>query len=167
MEAGMYSMSIPVLSRMLGNLDAILVKAASEIETRKLEPGVLLATRLYPDMFPFVRQVQLASDFAKGAAARLAGLDVPVYEDNEQNFEQLRARIGKTLAFIGSVDPTVIDASATRQITIQARDRTFQFTGMDYLTRMVLPNFFFHVTIAYAILRQNGFALGKRDFTGA
>jgi len=163
----MYSMSIPVLSRMLGNLDAILVKAASEIETRKLEPGVLLATRLYPDMFPFVRQVQLASDFAKGAAARLAGLDVPVYEDNEQNFEQLRARIGKTLAFIGSVDPTVIDASATRQITIQARDRTFQFTGMDYLTRMVLPNFFFHVTIAYAILRQNGFALGKRDFTGA
>lgn len=167
MDAGMYSMSIPVLSRMLGNLDAILVKAASEIETRKLEAGVLLATRLYPDMFPFVRQVQLAGDFAKGAAARLGGLDVPVYEDNEQSFEQLRARIGKTLAFIGSVDPTVIDASATRQITIQARDRTFQFNGMDYLTRMVLPNFFFHVTIAYAILRENGFALGKRDFTGA
>lgn len=166
MDAGMYAMSIPVLSKMLGNLDAILTKAVEEIETRKLDPAVVLATRLYPDMFPLVRQVQLATDFAKGAAARLSGLDVPVYEDTEQTFEQLRTRIGKTLAFLGSVDPTVIDASATRPITIQARDRTFQFDGLGYLTRMVLPNFFFHVTIAYALLRQGGFQLGKRDFTG-
>jgi len=166
MDAGTYALSVPLFERMLGNLNGVLEKAAQYIEAKKIEPAALLQARLFPDMFTLVRQVQLASDFAKGATARLAGMEVPKYEDKETTLAELQERIQTTLRFIKSADPKAVDAGAKRAITIPMRDRTLNFEGLDYLTNMALPNFFFHVTTAYNILRHNGVEIGKRDFVG-
>jgi hypothetical protein len=166
MDVGTYAVSVPLFERMLGNLDGILNKAEKYLETKKIDADALLQARLYPDMFPLLRQVQLASDFAKGATARLAGIEVPKYEDKESSFAELHERIQTTLRFIKSVDVAAVNAGARRAISIPMRDRTLNFEGLDYLTQMVLPNFFFHVTTAYDILRHNGVEVGKRDFVG-
>ncbi|WP_437531978.1 DUF1993 family protein [Sorangium sp. So ce726] len=167
MTISMYQASVPVLVRMLGNLSAILTKAAAYAEAKKIEPRVLLDARLAPDMLSLTRQVQIASDSAKGCGARLAAVDLPKYEDNEASFEELQARITKTVAFLNSLRPEQIDGSEDRDIAIPARDQTLQFKGLVYLLNFVLPNFYFHVTTAYAILRHNGLEIGKLDFLGA
>jgi hypothetical protein len=145
----------------------ILEKAEQYAEEKKIDPSVLINARLAPDMYPLSRQVQIATDMAKGCAARLAGLEVPVYEDNETTFQELRARIAKTVAFIQSVDAERIDGSEERNITLKLRSREVSFAGQPYLVHFVLPNFYFHVTTAYAILRHNGLAIGKMDFIGS
>jgi hypothetical protein len=171
MALSMYAASVPVFTRQLKALDAILGKAAAYAEARKFDPAVLLTARLYPDMFTMTRQVQIATDSAKGPAARLAGLPVPSFPDTEATFPELKARIAKTLDFIGSVRPDQIDGSEGREIKLKVgppdRAEELVFNGQDYLLSFVLPNFFFHVTTAYVILRHNGLDIGKRDFLGA
>ena len=166
MSLSMYSASIPVLLRMLGNLSAILHKAEAYAAERKIEPSVLLNARLAPDMLPLVSQVQIASDNAKGCAARLAGLDIPSYADTESSFAELQARIAKTQAFLGSVTAAQVDGSEGKSITLNFPGMELKFSGQDYLLNFVLPNFYFHVTTAYAILRHNGLDIGKMDFLG-
>jgi hypothetical protein len=162
----MFQMSVPVFKRMLGNLRGILDKAAAHAQSRKIDPTVLLGARLYPDMYPFTRQVQIACDFAKGAAARLAGQEPPKFDDNEAGFEELKTRIDRTIAFLESFDARKIDGSEERAIELQIRGETVRLQGLPYLANMVLPNFYFHLTTAYDILRHNGVELGKRDFVG-
>jgi uncharacterized protein len=166
MTISMYHASVPVFIRMLNNLKAILEKAAAHAEAKKIEPSVLINSRLFPNMFPLGRQVQIASDTAKGGAARLAGLEPPKYEDNEATFPELAGRIEKTLAYLETFKPEQIDGSETRTITLQMRDKTVSYEGMFYLLSSVLPNFYFHVATAYAILRHCGVELGKGDFLG-
>ena len=166
MTISMYQASIPVFLRSLGNLSAILEKAAAHAEQHKIDPAVLLSTRLYPDMFPLSRQIQIATDMAKGAVARLAGVERPVHEDNETTFEQMQARIAKTLTFIRSIRPDQVDGSEDKVITLTLRGTDVQFAGQPYLLHYALPNVFFHLTTAYAILRHCGVALGKPDFIG-
>lgn len=166
MAISMYQASVPPLIRTLTNLRAILEKAAAHAEARKIEPAVLLATRLYPDMFPLSRQVQIASDNAKGAAARLAGVEPPRYEDTETTFPELIARIDKTVAYLQGFNPGQIDGSEERVIALPRRSGTLELPGQRYLTEYVLPNFHFHVCIAYAILRHCGVEVGKQDFLG-
>ena len=163
----MYDHSIPVFAKMLGNLSAILAKAAAHCEAKKIDPAALLGARLFPDMFPLTRQVQIATDQAKGGAARLAGLEVPKYEDSEKSFDDLKARIAKTMAFVGGVKPAQIADSAARDISLPIGPNTVTFKGEWYLKHFVLPNLYFHVTTAYDILRHNGVDLGKRDFIGS
>ena len=167
MTISMYQASVPVLVRMLGNLSVILTKAAAYAEAKKIEPRVLLDARLAPDMLSLTRQVQISSDSAKGCGARLAAVDLPKYEDNEASFDDLQARIAKTVAFLNSLRPEQIDGSEDRDITIPTRDQPLQFKGLVYLLHFALPNFYFHVTTAYAILRHNGLEVGKLDFLGA
>jgi hypothetical protein len=162
----MYSASIPVLVRMLGNLSAILDKAAAHAEAKKIDPQVFLSARLAPDMFALTRQVQIAGDMAKGCAARLAGIEVPSYEDNETSFPELKERIGKTVAFMQSIRPEQLDGSDERTIVLKMRSGELTFNGHDYLFGFVQPNFYFHVTTAYDILRHNGVEIGKMDFLG-
>ena len=164
MSISMYKASIPVFLQILAAQSSIIDKAAAHAAARKIEPSVLLNARLYPDMYPFVRQVQITSDTAKGAAGRLAGVDRPVYPDTEASFDELKARVAKTVAFLKGLKPEQIDGSETRDITLQIGDRTMPFKGEGYLLSFALPNFFFHATTAYAILRQCGVELGKRDF---
>jgi hypothetical protein len=167
MTLSMYQASVPVLQRTLAALSAVLDKAAAHATQRKIEPSVLLSTRLFPDMFPLVRQVQLAADFAKGAGARLAGIEVPKFADDETSLDQLKARIAKTLDFLKTLKPAQIDGSEGRDVTIPVgggQQRTFK--GQPYLLHFALPNFFFHVTTAYDILRHCGVEIGKRDFIG-
>jgi len=166
MQITMYDALIPVATRMLGNLSAILDKGAAFAEKKKIDPAVLTSARLAPDMFPLTRQVQIACDMAKGAAARLSGSDVPKHEDNETTFAELKARIDKTLAFIKSVPADKFKGSEDRDITLQQRSGEVKFKGVDYLRYYVLPNVYFHTTTAYAILRHNGVELGKADFIG-
>ena len=166
MTTGIYAVSIPVFTRMLGNLAKLLDKAAADAEARKFEPSVLLDSRLYPDMFPLLKQVQLTCDFAKGAAARLAGVPVPAFPDEEKTITELKDRIAKVIAFVESVSKDDVDAGADRDVTIKMRDRSVEMKGLDYLNQMAMPNFYFHATTAYAILRHNGVAVGKRDFVG-
>jgi len=166
-QASMYTLSIPVFDRILGNLAGILDKAAAHAEARKIDPAVLLGSRLYPDMFALTRQVQIACDFAKGCSARLAGQQPPAYEDNEASFTDLKARIARTRQYIGTFAAAQIDGSEDRVVELPMRGETLRIAGLPYLTNMVLPNFFFHATTAYAILRHNGIELGKRDFVGA
>lgn len=167
MSLSMYQISIPVFTRVLGNLSAILGKAAAHAEARKIDPSVFINSRLAPDMFALARQVQIASDTVKGCAARLAGVDIPSYADTETTFPELQERIAKTLAFVNTLTAAQIDGSESRTITIQLRGKEVQFPGLTYLTSFVLPNLYFHVTTAYAILRHNGVELGKMDFLGA
>lgn len=162
----MYAMSVPVFVRMLGNLSAILDKAAAHAEARKIEPSVLVNARLFPDMFPLLRQVRIAADYAKGASARLSGNEPPKYEDNETTFADLRARIARTLEYVQSQDPERFRGSDERDIELNVRGEVRRFKGAHYLAHIVLPNFYFHVTTAYDILRHNGVELGKGDFTG-
>jgi hypothetical protein len=162
----MYQVSVPVFVKTLGNLAAILDKGAAFAAARKIEPSVLLNWRLAPDMLNLTRQVQIAADHAKRAPARLAGLEAPVYEDNEASFAELKARIDKTLAFIDSVKPGQIDGSEARDITLKIGGGSQILSGQAYLLHNALPNFFFHVTTAYAILRHCGVEIGKKDFIG-
>jgi uncharacterized protein len=162
----MYAATVPPIVRSLTNLRNILEKAAAYADVKKIDPAVLVAARLYPDMYPLSRQVQIASDVAKGAVSRLAGLEPPKYEDTETTFTELLARIDKTLALLQSFTPDQIDGSEDKTILLPRHDRTSTFTGLAYLTDFVLPNVYFHVTTAYAILRHNGVEIGKKDFLG-
>ena len=166
MQVSLYAMSVPVFTRMLNNMSKLLDKAEADATARGFDAAVLLQSRLYPDMFPLSRQVQIACDFAKGAAARLAGMAVPSYPDQETSISDLKARIEKTLAFIASVSKADIDAGADRDVTVQMRDRSVEMKGLAYLNDMAMPNFYFHLATAYALLRHNGVAVGKRDFVG-
>jgi hypothetical protein len=166
MTISMYQASAPRFANTLKNLSAILDKAQAHAEARKIDPKVLLAARLYPDMFPMSRQVQSACDTTKGAVARLAGVEVPVHEDTEQTFEELKARIAKTIAFIQTIQAAQIDGSEEREIVLKFRSGEVKFKGMQYLLGHALPNFYFHVTTAYDILRHNGVEIGKRDYIG-
>jgi len=166
MPATMYSFSIPVFRKSLTNLSAILDKAAAHAQERKIDPAALLDARLYPDMLTFTRQIQLATDFAKGAAARLAGDAPPKFDDVEVGFAQLKERIARTIALLDSVGPERFNGSEERQIELKTATRTLTFSGLDFLAHFALPNFFFHVTTAYAILRHNGVPIGKDDFLG-
>jgi hypothetical protein len=167
MTISMYQASVPAFLQQLRALSGVLRKGASHAAARKIDPAVLLDARLFPDMFALTRQVQIACDFAKGASARLAGVEVPSYEDNEKTFEELDARIARTIAFVESLKPEQIDGSEGRKITIKIAGNPVTFEGQPYLVGFVLPNFYFHATAAYAILRHNGVELGKRDFVGA
>ena len=167
MAIGMYQASVPGFQRTLKALDAILDKAAAYAAERKIDPDVLTAARLAPDMFTLARQVHLASDHAKGCSARLAGVPVPSYEETEKTFPELKARIAKTLDFIGSLTPEQIDGSEGRDISLKAGPRELSFKGQEYLVFFALPNFYFHVTTAHDILRHNGVPVGKLDFLGA
>jgi len=166
MALSMYQASVPVFRRALTNLSTILDKGAAHAAQRKIDFSVLLDMRLAPDMFPLVRQVQSASDNAKGPAARLAGIDPPKFADTETTHEELKARIARTLDFLASIQPAQIDGSEQRQITLQLGTGPITFSGQDYLLTFALPNFFFHVTTAYDILRHAGVEIGKRDFLG-
>ncbi|MEI6559083.1 MAG: DUF1993 domain-containing protein [Rhodospirillaceae bacterium] len=166
MPITLYQASIPVFQTMLTNLSGILVKAAAYAEAKKVDPAVLLATRIFPDMFPLSRQVQIAADFAKGAGARLAGVEVPSFPDYETTFGELQVRLEKTQAFLATLRADQIDGSEARPITIRGHGLELQFKGQDYLTGFALPNFYFHLTAAYAILRMCGVELGKTDFLG-
>ena len=166
MPLSMYQASVPVFLRTLAALSGVLDKAAAHAVQRKIEASVLLNTRLFPDMFPLVRQVQLTADFAKGASARLAGIDVPKFADTESTFDELKARIAKTVDFLKTLTPAQIDGSENRDITIPLRGQPQSFKGQPYLLHFALPNFFFHVTTAYDILRHWGVEVGKRDFIG-
>jgi hypothetical protein len=163
----MYSISVPVFKQMLGSLSAVLAKAETHAEARKITPDALLQARLYPDMFPLLRQVQIACDFAKSVSARIAGVEVPAYEDKEATFADLQQRISKTLAFVESLAPDQIDGSEDRRIVTQAgTPKEKVFTGQSYLLNYGLPHFFFHTTTAYDILRHNGVEVGKKDYIG-
>lgn len=166
MSLTMYQASIPVFVRMLGNLSAILDKAVAHAEANKIDPAIFVNARLAPDMYPLSRQVQIATDMVKGCAARLAGIDVPRYEDNESTFTDLQARIAKTVAFIQGVSAEQVDNSEERDITLKFGSREVGFLGQDYLVDFVLPNFYFHITVAYAILRHHGVEIGKMDYLG-
>ncbi len=166
MPLSMYQASIPAFVRMLNNLSAILDKAAAHAEAKKIDPSVFVNARLAPDMFPLSRQVQIATDGVKGCAARLAGIEVPSYADTETTFPELKARIAKTIAFLQSVTAAQIDGSEARKVTLKLRNEEMTFLGQPYLLDFVIPNFYFHLTTAYAILRHNGVEIGKRDFLG-
>ena len=167
MPFGMYQASVPAFVKMLNNLSAILDKAERFAAERKIEPSVLLNWRLAPDMFSLTRQIQIASDLAKGAAARLAGREVPSYADEEKSFADLKARIAKTVKFIESVADKDIDGSEGRDIALSVGGQELRFKGAPYLLDFVWPNFYFHATTAYAILRRCWVDIGKRDFLGA
>lgn len=162
----MFDATIPPLKRTLGNLAAILKKAEEYADAKKVEHHVLLNSRLFVDMYPLTRQVQIATDMSKGAGARLAAVEIPKYEDNETSFAELQARIAKTIAFLDAITPQQLEGAETREITLTIRKADIKFTGQDYLLKWVLPNVYFHVTTAYNILRHNGVELGKPDFLG-
>jgi uncharacterized protein len=166
MPLSMHQASVPVFVQGLTACSGILGKAAAEAERRQLDPAVLLADRLAPDMFPLARQVQVAADFAKNTVARLAGIEVPRFEDTETSIPELQERLSRTVAFVRGVDPASVDGSEEREIVLPIGGRTMTFTGQPYLLRFALPNFFFHLTAAYAILRHRGIQIGKRDFIG-
>lgn len=167
MAISMYSASVPVFRQLLAALADVLTKASVHAIAKKIEPGVLLQARLYPDMFPLVRQVQVACDFAKGIAGRLAGAELPTFDDNEQSFDELQARIARTLVFIDGLDPKSFEGAESRPIVLRPgtpKERTLD--GHAYLVAYGLPQFFFHVTTAYGVLRHCGVEVGKRDFMG-
>ena len=167
MQITMHDTLVPTANRMLGNLSTFLDKAAAFAEAKKFDVAVLLNARLAPDMFSLTRQVQIACDMIKGAAARLSGTEIPKYEDNEMTVAELKARIAKTLAFVNGIDATKFGGGEDRDIVLQARAGELRLKGLNYLRDYVLPNMYFHVTTTYAILRHNGVDLGKPDFIGA
>lgn len=166
MSISMYQASLPVLIRGLTNLKVILGKAEAHAAEKQIEPTVFTTARLAPDMLPLTRQVYIASDTAKGCAARLAGVEAPKFDDVEQTFDELTARLQKTIDYLQEFKPEQIDGSETREITLKMRTGPIEFTGLSYLLGFVLPNFYFHVTTAYDILRHNGVDLGKLDYLG-
>ena len=167
MTSPLYTASIPVFKQMLGGLSGVLAKADAHVAAKKIDPNALLQARLFPDMFPLLRQVQVATDFAKSVSARLAGVDVPKLDDNEQTFADLQARITTVLTFIDGLDVALFDEAATREIITQAgTPKEKRFTGASYIFNYGLPHFFFHTTTAYDILRHNGVEVGKKDYIG-
>jgi len=160
----MFDASVPVFQKHLEALDGILDKAAAHAEAKKIDPAALLGARLFPDMWALTRQVQGAGDFAKNVSARLADLPVPAYEDTETTFPELKARIAKTLAFLATIKPEQMVGSETKGFTIKAGPNEMTFNGQDYLLGFAMPNFFFHCTTAYNILRHNGLDLSKREY---
>lgn len=166
MAISMYQASVPVFIRMLASLRAVLEKGAAHAAAKKFDPAALLHARLAPDMFPLTRQVQTATDNAKGCAARLAGVEIPRYEDTEATFSELVARVNRTIGFLESLEPKEIDGSEEREIVLKLRNFEQRFKGLPYLLHFALPNFMFHVVTAYAILRHSGVDLGKTDFLG-
>jgi len=166
MAISMYQASAPRFANTLKNLSALLDKAQAHCDAKKIDPLVLTGARLYPDMFAFARQVQVACDTAKGALARLAGVEIPKHEDTEKTFEELKARIAKTVAFIETFKPAQIDGTEDKDYVIKLGPREVQWKGMQYLLGFALPNFYFHAATAYDILRHNGVELAKRDFIG-
>jgi len=166
MSLTMYQASIPSFLRMLDNLSTILDKAVAHAEAKKIDPSIFVNARLAPDMFPLSRQIQIATDMVKGCAARLAGIEVPSYEDNETTFSELKARITKTTEFLNSINSAQIDGSEDRHITVKFGSRELAFLGQAYLFDFVIPNFHFHLTTTYTILRHNGVEIGKKDYTG-
>ena len=166
MTISMYQASAPRFANILNNLAAILDKAKAHAAAKKIDEQVMLSLRLYPDMFAFARQVQIACDSAKGAVARLAGVEIPKHEDSEKSFDELKERIAKTLAFIATVKAAQIDGSEEKEVVLKLQGRDVPFKGLQYLLGFAWPNFYFHATTAYDILRHNGVELGKRDFIG-
>jgi hypothetical protein len=164
MSLSMYHASVPVFRQLLSALATIIDKAAAHAEAKKIDPSVFTNARLIPDMLPFTRQVMIATDHAKGASARLAGVELPKFEDTETTFAELKARVQKTLDFIGGLKPAQFDGSEARDITITLQAGPQTFKGQAYLLHFAMPNFYFHVTTAYDILRQAGVEIGKRDF---
>ena len=166
MQFSMYEASIPPMIRMLQNLSSILNKAAAQTKDGKGDLTALLEARLAPDMYPLTRQIQITSDTAKGCAARLSGQEPPSYPDTETTFPELLARVAKTIDYLQSVKPEQVAGSENRKITLKFPNRTLDFTGCEYLTGFVLPNFYFHLTTAYDILRHKGIQIGKMDYIG-
>ena len=167
MPISMYATSIPPIRRSLTSLRTIVEKAAAHAEAKKIDPLVLTGARIAPDMFPLSRQVQIATDHAKGACARLAGIEVPSFADTETTFPELQARIAKTLEFVKSLKPAQFEGSAERDVTLTIAGQKITWKGNIYLNHFALPNFYFHATTTYAILRHNGVEVGKRDFMGS
>lgn len=167
MPITMYQASVPQFIRTLGSLKVILNKAAAHAAAKKIDESVLVNARLFPDMLPLSAQVQIATDFARGTGARLAGSEPPKIEDKEQSFAELTARVDVAIAFLRTLSSAQIDGSETREITRSIRGTPTTFTGLNYLIQYSLPNFYFHVTTAYAILRHNGVEVGKADYIGA
>lgn len=167
MSLSMYQASVPVLVRHLTILSKILSKAEASATARNIDPSVFIAARLAPDMLPLTKQIQIASDVSKGGAGRLAGAEIPSFADTETSFAELQERITKTVDYISSLKPEQIDGSETKAISLKVGGRALEFNGQDYLLQFVLPNLYFHVTTAYAILRHNGVPLGKADYLEA
>jgi len=166
MQISVHALSVEVFASTLGNLSAILEKGLAHATARKFDPGILVSSRLAPDMFPLSRQVQIAGDIAKNSVARLAGLEPPRFEDNEKTIEELRARLARTIDYLKGVPAKALEGSEDRDIKVPAGERTLEFKGLAFLQRWAIPNVFFHVTTAYNILRHNGVDIGKRDFLG-
>ncbi|SFV16883.1 DUF1993 domain-containing protein [Pseudoduganella namucuonensis] len=166
MTFSVYTASIPVFKQILNSLNAILDKAEAHATDKKIDQAALLQFRLFPDMLPFVRQIQIATDFAKGAGARLAGQEVPAYEDTEKSFADLKGRVVKTLAFLDSLNEADFGGAEERAIVTGSGEKTKHWVGQTYLLHYALPHFFFHATTAYDILRHNGLEIGKKDFIG-
>jgi uncharacterized protein len=166
MTISMYQASIPAFLQTLAGLSNILDKAEKFCAAKKIDPTILVNARLAPDMFALARQIQITTDFAKGASARLAGVEVPVYEDSEKTIGELKARITKTVDYIKTLKPAQIDGSEERDVTIKIAGNPTTFKGQFYLVNFAIPNFYFHLTAAYAILRHNGVELNKADFLG-
>jgi hypothetical protein len=167
MTLSLHTASVPVFTQLLGALSDVLAKAAAHATERKIEPDALLQSRLYPDMFPLLRQVQIACDFAKSVSARLAGAEVPAWDDSEKSFDELQARIRRTLDFIAGLDAAAFEGAAAREIVLRpGTPKERRLDGQAYLLAYGLPQFFFHVTTSYALLRHGGVEIGKRDFMG-
>ena len=166
MNISMYQASVPRFVNILGNLSNILDKAQVHVDAKKLDTATLTTYRLFPDMLPMTTQVQIACDAAKGVVARLAGVEIPAYEDNEKTLADLKARIAKTIAFMQTVTPGQIDGTEDKEIVIKRGDKETRYKGMQFLLGHALPNFYFHVTTTYNILRHNGIEIGKRDYLG-
>lgn len=166
MKISMHAMSVSVFTRALGNLSAVLEKGVAHAKQRKFEPAVLLTARLAPDMYPLTRQVQIACDIAKNSVARLTAQEPPRFPDTETSFEELHARIARTVDYLKSIPASALEGAETRDIRLPSGERTLEFKGLEFLQHWAIPNVFFHVTMAYAILRHNGVELGKHDFLG-
>jgi hypothetical protein len=166
MTISMFQASVPRLINALNNLSHILDKAQAHIDAKKIDASALIQFRLYPDMLNFTRQAQIASDTAKGVIARLAGVEIPAYEDNEQSIADLKARIAKTIAFIQGFKPEQIDGTEDKDIITKRGEKETHYKGMQFLLGHAIPNVYFHTTTAYAILRHNGVEVGKRDYLG-
>ena len=166
MTISLYQATVPVIQKSLTALKGVLAKGAAHAEAKKIDESVFLSSRLSPDMFPLMRQVQIAADFGKGPVARLAGVEVPKYDDTEATFAELAARIDKTLAFVGTFTAAQIDGQEDRDIQLTIAGNPVNFKGQPYLLHFAMPNLYFHMSMAYAILRHNGVDVGKRDFIG-
>jgi uncharacterized protein len=167
MAISIYDVSVPVFVKTLSNMKAVLEKAKAHALDHKIEESALVNARLYPDMFPLSRQVQIATDMARGCAARLSGAEPPSYEDKEQNFDDLIARIARTVEYLQKLDPHAFEGAETREITRPVGGKPHTFTGINYLLQFATPNVYFHTATTYDILRHNGVPLGKADFIGA